>query len=504
MKKTKSLQSKAKTAKQSKLAKPGTRTPKRQAKSTLLKASSNPRHVASTFAIQVLSVSEREAQGKTFRDIVSRSSHAAWSPADKQRDPVQLLEDSNIGRIRELIPIRYGRMIKSPFTFFRGSAAIMAADLSLTPTTGMMVQACGDCHLLNFGAFGTPERGIIVDINDFDETLPAPWEWDLKRLATSFVLACRGNGFKPSTCKEVAETCARSYRTAMLKLADTKVLDVWYSRLDLSDFIKDVGDKETRSAILSAVEKERLKSSPEYLVPRITTEENGVRRFKDIPPFIYHAEDQHEKDFVRIVNETFETYKLSLSHDRQVLINRYQVADIARKIVGIGSVGTLCAVLLLFAAPDDPLILQVKEARASVLEPYVGKSAFSNHGHRVVVGQRLMQSQSDIFLGWTTGAGKMARHFYLRQLRDLKMSLVPESWTPSRATEVARALGWVLARAHARSGDAALIGGYLGSKDVFDQAISEFAVAYADQTERDHKVLVSAVRKGRVEAFVER
>jgi uncharacterized protein (DUF2252 family) len=471
---------------------------------TKTKAGKKTKSGQSSFAVHVLSVPEREAQGKTFRDIVSRRSHGEWSPADKHRDPIELLEHSNIGRIRELIPIRYGRMIKSPFTFFRGSAAIMAADLSLTPSTGMMVQACGDCHLLNFGAFATPERGIIVDINDFDETLPAPWEWDLKRLATSFVLACRANGFKPDTCKEAAETCARAYRTAMLKMADAKVLDVWYSRLDLSDFIKDAGDKETRAAILSMVEKEKLKSSPEYLVPRITTEENGVRRFKDIPPFISHFDEQREKDFVRIVNETFETYKLSLSHDRQVLVNRYQLADIARKIVGIGSVGTMCAVMLLFAAPDDPLILQVKEARASVLEPYAGKSAFSNHGHRVVVGQRLMQSQSDIFLGWTTGAGKMARHFYLRQLKDLKMSLVPESWTPSRATEVARALGWVLARAHARSGDAALIGGYLGSKEVFDQAIADFAVAYADQTERDHKSLIKAVRAGRVEAFIER
>jgi uncharacterized protein (DUF2252 family) len=498
MKKTKSKTSKAPKAPKA------TSKPKRQSKSNLLGATSNPRHVASTFAVQVLSVSEREAQGKTFRDIVSRSSHAAWSAADKHRDPIELLEDSNIGRIRELIPIRYGRMIKSPFTFFRGSAAIMAADLSLTPSTGMMVQACGDCHLLNFGAFGTPERGIIVDINDFDETLPAPWEWDLKRLATSFVLACRGNGFKPDTCKEAAETCARSYRMAMLKLADTKVLDVWYSRLTLADFIDGVGDKETRTSIEALVQKEKLKSSPEYLVPRITTEENGVRRFKDLPPFISHVEGQRDKEFVRIVNESFETYKLSLSHDRQVLINRYQLADIARKIVGIGSVGTMCAVMLLLAAPDDPLILQVKEARASVLEPYVGKSAFSNHGHRVVVGQRLMQSQSDIFLGWTTGAGKMGRHFYLRQLRDLKMSLVPESWTPSRAIEVAKALGWVLARAHARSGDAALMGGYLGSKDVFEKAIADFAVAYADQTERDHKLLIKAVRAGRVEAFIER
>ena len=450
---------------------------------------------------KVVPLAERLVQGKFIRNVVSRKDHAFWQPASDRFDPIDILEKSSEGRIPELIPIRYGRMMKSPFTFFRGSAAVMAADLASTPVTGLKVQACGDCHLLNFGAFATPERNLIVDINDFDETLPAFWEWDLKRLSTSFVLACRENGFAPETGIEAAQAVARSYREAMREFAHMRVMDVWYSKLDLEGFLGHVSDKKMREDIEACIERQKEKSILEYMIPRLTVEENGRRRFKDAPPLLYHYEG---KRFIQIASETFEEYKNSLSHERQVLINRFELMDIAMKIVGIGSVGTYCSIMLLMAADDDPLILQIKEARESVLEPYAGKSEFKNHGQRVVTGQRLMQAQSDIFLGWTVGTGKYHRHFYLRQLRDMKMTLTPEFWTPRRAVEVAECLGWVLARAHARSGDAAMISGYLGSKEVFDEALGEFSVAYADQAERDHLALKDAIRSGRLDAQIER
>jgi uncharacterized protein (DUF2252 family) len=455
-------------------------------------------------ALKLATLEEREAKGKSFRDILSRKEHASWQIPVKRHDPIAILEAGSVGRVEELLPLRYGRMMKSPFTFYRGSAAVMAADLATTPVTGMRVQACGDCHLLNFGAYATPERNVIIDINDFDETLPGPWEWDVKRLATSFVLACRQNGFKPDVATDAAEAVGRSYRNAMRDFAEMRVLDIWYSKMDLESYIKGVSDEELRKDVLAYVDKQKQKSFLEYMVPKLTVADNGLRRFKDTPPYVYHSEEQHSKKFMQVAQETFLAYKKTLSPDRQVLLNRYQLSDVAMKVVGIGSVGTYCAVLLLFAAEDDPLIIQVKEARASVLELYAGQSEFSNHGQRVVAGQRLMQAHSDIFLGWATGTGKLQRQFYFRQLNDQKMSLMPETWSPTRACEVADVLGWVLARAHARSGDPAMIAGYLGSKDVFDQALAKFAVAYADQAERDHQALVAAVKSGRLEAFVER
>jgi uncharacterized protein (DUF2252 family) len=447
-------------------------------------------------------VEDREASGQALRDKVSRKSHAEWTPPADRKDPVKILEESNHGRIPELIPIRYGRMVRSPFTFFRGSAALMAADLDKTPSTGLYVQSCGDCHLLNFGGFATPERNLIVDINDFDETLPAPWEWDLKRLATSFVLACRSNSFKPAIAYEAAETLGRAYRQAMREFADMSVLDVWYSKMTSDAYLAGTRDKDYLKAMQAQVDRLRKKNAIDYYVPKLT--HKGRMRFIDSPPLVFHSEEQHGKDFWRIANETFENYKASLSEDRRMLIDRYDLMDVAMKIVGIGSVGTYCGVLLLSAAENDPLILQVKEARASVLEPYAGKSRHHNHGQRVVVGQRIMQAHSDIFLGWMIGAGPNRRHFYVRQLKDMKIPLMPELWTSGRAVEVAESLGWVLARAHARSGDAATIGGYLGSKDVFDRALADFAVSYADQTERDHDDFCKAIRAGRLNAYIER
>ncbi|HEY9791353.1 MAG TPA: DUF2252 domain-containing protein [Candidatus Obscuribacterales bacterium] len=455
-------------------------------------------------ALQLETLDERLAKGKSLRDILPRKEQSAWQASAKRRDPIAILESGSRGRIEELIPVRYGRMLKSPFAFFRGSAAIMAADLSTTAVTGIRVQACGDCHLMNFGAYATPERNLIVDINDFDETLPAAWEWDVKRLATSFVLACRENGFKPAVAAGAAEVLGCSYREAMHEFAEMRVLDVWYSKMDLASFVKGVSEEELRKDVLNYIAKQKQKSILEYMVPKLTVAENGRRRFKDVPPYFYHSEDQRGKNFMDIAQRTFMDYKTSLSPDRQVLLDRYQLSDVAMKVVGIGSVGTYCAVLLLYGSPDDPLILQAKEARPSVLEEHAGKSKCSNHGQRIVLGQRLMQSHSDIFLGWATGAGHLKRHFYFRQLKDQKMSLMPETWTPSRASEVADVLGWVLARAHARSGDPTMIAGYLGTKDVFDQALAKFAVGYADQVERDHQLLVSAVKSGRLDAFVER
>jgi uncharacterized protein (DUF2252 family) len=449
-----------------------------------------------------VSVEERRAHGKSLRDVISRKEQGIWQQPTKRRDPIEILEESNVGRIPELIPIRYGRMMSSPFTFYRGSAALMAADLSTGPVTGLRVQSCGDCHLLNFGAYATPERNMVIDINDFDETLPAPWEWDLKRLSASFVLACRSNGFGTGIAREAAEAAVRSYREAMQKFCEMRVLDIWYSRKTLDSFVAAASDKKLRAIAASVVEKTRQKSMADYYVPKLTCVENGRRIFKDSPPLVYHTEDQRGQEFIESVKGVVQQYRESLNDDRRVLFDRFELMDIALKVVGIGSVGTICGVALCMAGEDDPLVLQIKEARNSVLEPYAGGSIYKNHGQRVVEGQRLMQAASDIFLGWTTG--KHGHHFYVRQLKDMKMSLIPESWTSSRAIEVAEGLGWVLARAHARSGDPSAISAYLGASDAFDTALADFSIAYADQTERDYKTFVKAIRSGRLEATIQR
>ena len=445
---------------------------------------------------------ERREQGKSRRAVVPRQNHADWSPSPDRRDPIDVLEESNVGRIAELIPIRYGRMMKSPFTFFRGSAAVMAMDLASTDVTHITAQLCGDCHLLNFGAYATPERNMIVDINDFDETLPGPWEWDLKRLATSFVLAGRDNRFSAADCKEAAELVSLSYRTAMREFSEMTALEVWYSKMDVDDFLGRIKDKNFLKDAQNFLKKAKEKSDLEILVPKLTVEKDGRRVFLDNPPLLYHTDEQREVQFLDFVANAFDDYKSTLNEARRVLLDRYTLVDTAIKVVGIGSVGTTCGVLLLMSDENDPLVLQLKEAGQSILEPYVGKGKHSHQGHRVVEGQRLMQSHSDIFLGWTKGP--RGRDFYIRQLRDMKMSPIPELWTSERMFEVADAFGWILARAHARSGDPAIISGYLGSKDIFDKAIADFAERYADQTELDHKALLKAVRSGRLEASLER
>lgn len=442
-------------------------------------------------------VSERMEAGRTLRAVIPRSSHGVWKAPPDRRDPILVLEESNRGRLPELIPIRYGRMVRSPFTFLRGSAALMARDVAATPATGVRVQACGDCHMLNFGLFATPERNLIFDINDFDETLPAPWEWDIKRLATSIVVAGRDFGIPDKRSRDAAMACVRSYRERMRLLALMSPLEVWYHRIDEKLLIEMAPDAEAAVRRRKYAEKAR-KRIGDYLVPKITERIEGRHRLVDHPPVVFHVSDGDSQERVRVV---IEGYRKSLPDDRRVLFDRYHIEDVALKVVGIGSVGTHCFVALFMTAEGHSLLLQCKEAVPSVLEPYAGKSRFDNQGQRVVIGQRLMQSASDIFLGWSVGVA--GRNFYLRQMRDMKFSPPLEGVTATMLERYADLCGWTLARAHARSGDAAAITGYLGAGDSFDLALADFAMAYADQTERDHAALKKAVDSGRIEALME-
>jgi uncharacterized protein (DUF2252 family) len=434
------------------------------------------------------------AKGKALREAHPLEDHRLVMARPKRFSSIAILENSNEDRLEDLIPIRYSRMLVSPFSFLRGSAALMADDLSRTPTSGIYVQACGDCHLLNFGAFATPERKLVFDINDFDETLPAPWEWDIKRLATSFVVAAEDNQLSHASAQRIAKTCVQSYRENMRAYSKQSPLEVWYGHLDLEKFAKEAPNKTTRLRREQLIRKAE-KQVAEYLFPKITTEINGDKRLIDNPPLIYHLDDNWIE---KIGKPAVESYRASLSHDRRVLFDRYQLKDIVVKVVGIGSVGTRCFVALLMTPDGDPLLLQIKEARTSVLEPYAGKSEYQKHGERVVVGQRLTQSSSDVFLGWMRGP--KGNDFYVRQLRDMKVSFSVQDITPTRLKRYAVYCGQALARSHAKSGNAALISGYLGKSDVFDEAVSLFAMDYADQNGRDYVELEKAVKTGRIVA----
>ena len=444
---------------------------------------------------------ELHAMGKSLRDKCLRESHATWQPAADRPDPLALMEEANEGRIPQLIPVRHGRMLKSPFTFYRGAALNMAADLGGTPTTGIRVQACGDCHLANFGGYATPERRVIFDINDLDETLPAPWEWDVKRLSASFVLACRDNGFSEDTARDSALSCVRSYREHMAEYSDMHVLDVWYSSIDAETLIATIRDEEASKRLQKRVAKARERSVVEHEFPQLATTSGLAPAIKDNPPLIFHWREQGHEELSESFQKAFDHYRESLQEDRRLLLDRFKVMDVAIKVVGVGSVGTVCSIVLLMASEHDPLFLQVKQARPSVLEAYAGKSLHSNHGERVVHGCRMMQSASDLFLGWTEG--HLGRHFYVRQLKDMKIKPMVEVFTPDVTLQYAEFCGWTLAHAHARSGEPVKISGYLGKGDKFDKAIADFAVAYADQSERDHEVLMKAVRAGKLEVFVE-
>ncbi|MDO9014961.1 MAG: DUF2252 domain-containing protein [Polynucleobacter sp.] len=431
-------------------------------------------------------------QGKALRDASPLQDQRILPPRPKRFSSIAVLEKSNHDRLEDLIPIRYSRMLTSPFSFLRGSAALMADDLSRTPSSGIYVQACGDCHLLNFGAYATPERKLVFDINDFDETLPAPWEWDVKRLATSFVVAAEDSQLSKSSAQRIAKICAQSYRENMRAYSKQSPLEVWYGHLDLAKFAKEAPNKSSRLHRESLIKKAE-KQVAEYLFPKITTEVNGDKRLIDNPPLIYHLDDQWIE---KIGKTAVESYRASLSHDRKVLLDRYQLKDIVVKVVGIGSVGTRCFVALFMTPDGDPLLLQIKEAHNSVLEPYAGKSQYHQHGERVVVGQRLTQSSSDVFLGWMRGP--KGKDFYVRQLRDMKVSFLVQDITPTRLKRYAVYCGQALARSHAKSGNAALISGYLGKSDVFDEAVSLFAMEYAEQNKRDYEELVQAAKTGKI------
>ncbi len=437
----------------------------------------------------------RRVRGQALRSAVPYIDHAGWEITADRLDPVAMLHESDSWRRPELVPIRYGRMSKTPFTFFRGSSSVMAADLSKTPNIKVKVQVCGDCHALNFGAFATPERHVVFDLNDFDETLPGPWEWDLKRLAVSLVLIARDNGLKPKVEAEAVEAAVRAYRMRMEEFSRMPILDIWYAKVDWESVMAEAPDRNFQDGLQDQLKKARKQNVYHYF-PKLTQQTNGGFAIKDNYPLVYHPTD--DSTFEKRMTEGLELYKQSLQDDKQRLLERYRLVDVAIKVVGVGSVGTTCAIALLLGPDDDPLFLQLKEARQSVLEPYVGSSAFENKGQRVVAGQRIIQSASDIFLGWMRlGDGK---DFYVRQLRDTKVKLDTESWSAKHLVCMSEMLGGVLAKAHARSGDSTVVAGYLGETDAFDKAVADFSIAYANQVEKDHASLVAAIHSGRITA----
>jgi len=437
------------------------------------------------------SAAERAAAGRTLRNVVPRSSHSAWvAPADRA-DPLRTLERSCNGRVDRLVPLRNARMAESPFAFFRGGADLMAADLARTPTTGLRVQLCGDAHCLNFGVFATPERRLIFDVNDFDETLPGPWEWDLKRLTVSLVLAARSIKLKEANANIAVLAAARSYRLRMAEFAARTALETWYARIDDASALAapDPDDRRRRRQVVERANAQSMHAA----VERITAVNGGRRRFVDSPPLLYHASAETNGGFD--VEQLLETYTQSLTPEIRVLRARYRLVDSAVKVVGVGSVGTRCSVALVQADGDDVLILQIKEARASVLEEFTAASSYANHGERVVHGQRLMQSASDALLGWGTAG---PHHFYVRQYKDKKGAVNMAAMDGFDLRDYAQLCGWVLAKAHARSGDPAKIAGYLGKGDTFDKALVRFAVLYADQVEQDYVTFRAAIDAGRI------
>ena len=465
------------------------------------------RHAAASTGSGTLYLSrdERAAKGRELRDMVPRVSQAGWKRPVDRGDPIEVLSESNQGRILELIPIRFGRMSASPFAFYRGAAAVMAGDLARTPTSGIRVQACGDAHLMNFGGFATPERNVIFDVNDLDETLPAPFEWDLKRLAASVVIAAQYLNLPDSDAGRVATDLVCEYRERMTDYASMRMLDVWYDKIDAQKYEDRRGDpavvKAVRKRMAERIETESRKTTPDHIYPKLVSREGVKPRIKDEPPLIFHPPEELAGGLESGHADAIASYRESLPEHVRTLFDRYHFVDFAIKVVGVGSVGTMCGVGLFMAGDNDPLFLQVKEAQASVLEPYAGKSLHPNHGQRVVEGQRIMQAASDMFLGWTRG--KHGRDFYIRQLRDMKMSAIIEDWDTGLLRQYGRMCAHALARAHARSGDAAMIAGYMGSGHTFDDAITEFATDHSVQNRSDFRAFVKAMRDGRITAVVE-
>jgi uncharacterized protein (DUF2252 family) len=457
-----------------------------------------------------LSVAERVALGKAARAEVPRSSHAAFEPPARRADPIKLLERQAKTRVPELVPIRYGRMLLSPFTFYRGAALIMAGDLAATPRSGLMVQCCGDAHLSNFGVFASPERRLLFDLNDFDETLPGPWEWDVKRLAVSMLIAARNNDFPVKDQDQIVLDTVEAYRSAIARFAKMKNLEVWYSHLEIESTLAELRSqltpkmaKRTEKVLAKARTKDSMSA-----FSKLTRVTDGEVRIVAEPPLIVPIDDlaqgAERDEMFDALQELVRAYRATLEHDRRVLLEEFRLSDIARKVVGVGSVGTRAWIVLMLGRDgQDPLFLQLKEAEASVLEGFLAPSEFDNHGERVVTGQRLMQASSDIFLGWLHVESPLdgkERDFYGRQLKDWKGSAEIEQMVPKGLAAYGRLCGWTLARAHARSGDRIAIAAYLGGGHSFDRALVEFSHAYAEQNERDYGALAKAVKSGQITA----
>jgi uncharacterized protein (DUF2252 family) len=445
---------------------------------------------------------DRKARGKEIRKTVPRSSHAVWAPPADRADPVTLITDQDRDRLQFLVPIRHYRMAESAFTFYRGTAKVMAADLAGTPATGLTSQLCGDAHLSNFGSFATPTREQIFDTNDFDETLPGPWEWDLKRLVASFVLAGRDNEFDDADTHEITSNAVVGYQNAMAKFTTMTTLDVWYAHLTMQQITDALPKKKDRKAVAKRATKSRSKGSMKAL-KKLAEKVDGNFRIKSDPPLIIPLRDLPAEDnpdeLRREAERSFSEYKSTLADNRKVLLDKYHFVDAALKVVGVGSVGTRCMIVLLEANDDsDPLFLQIKEATAAVLEDYLPKSTYTHHGERAVRGQRLMQVSSDIFLGWSVGVG--GHTYYWRQLYDMKGSADIAKMPPRLLKHYAQICGWTLAHSHARSGDPFQISGYIGSGTVFADALTEFGYAYADQAQQDFEAFTAAIASGRIEA----
>lgn len=462
---------------------------------TVADASANDRLSELSLHDPSRSRAERKERGRSARKRTSRTDLGEYAPSADRPDPIELLDRQNANRFPDLVPVRWGRMVASPFAFYRGSAALMAYDLAGSADSGLVVQLCGDAHLQNFGLYASPERRLLFDLNDFDETLPGPWEWDVKRLAASLVLASRSTGGSVEDQDAAASACVRAYRLAMAAFAEMSSTEVWYFKVDVDDALPNMVD-ERRERTAKIADKARKRTTLQAL-ERLTTVVDGRHVIVDDPPIVEHLPDHMDVgDIKAMINE----YRSTLADERRYLFDRFHIVDIARKVVGVGSVGTHSWIALAVAdsEEDDPLFMQIKEATRSVLETYVGRSTQSNHGQRVVVGQRMMQAASDVFLGWTRNVD--GRDFYVRQLRDMKGSIKVETLAQSELASYGERCAGVLARAHARTGDPIAIAGYLGQGEVFDRALTVFAREYADQAERDHAELRKAVDTGRIEA----
>jgi uncharacterized protein (DUF2252 family) len=482
------------------------------------------------------SLDERRAQGRQASEQTPPSSHSGWQPATDRPDPVALIEKQDLTREQDLVPVRHGRMAVSPFTFYRGGAMIMAADLKDTPVAGLSAQLCGDAHLSNFGLFASPERRLLFDLNDFDETLPGPFEYDVKRMAASFTIAARNNGFSKADTRAATQASVKAYREAMASFAQMPTMDVWYAHLDEDELmatlrsavaesqkeVKEVKGTKKVKREKKDEEQEKLAKRAEKTAGKIASKAHtrdslqalsklcvqvdGEYRIVSQPPVIVPARDLtatyglSPDEVLPVIHDRFRAYRATLQDDRRRLLERFEIVDAARKVVGVGSVGTRAFIVLLQGRDaQDPLFLQIKEATASVLEAHLPKSRFRQHGQRVVEGQRMMQAASDIYLGWTKGLD-VNRHFYWRQLRDMKGSVEVETLRPAGLTFYAQTCGWTMARAHARSGDPVALAVYLGASDAFDKSITDFSQRYADQNEQDYEEFIKAIRSGRIQA----